>query len=227
MKNLLVSSAIIALLSAGAASAEVAFEKGTVGVNFGIIDDEDYTLVDIDAKVAFTTGNFGFQIDAGVIGFTDFSDMESFGTSGLHFYKNTANGAKFGAFLSNTVTIRQVGVEAMVPLGALDIEGSFGAFNEDFGSSDYYEATFDLYYGVSERIELNAGVNHFFDADGSDTTYHVNGTYMFPNSGVAVTVGYEDFDGESIINAGVSWSFGPNQDTRLFSDRNFNLIFGT
>ena len=226
MKKLLVSSAVVALLSAGAASAEVAFEKGTIGVDLGFIDGEDVTLFDVDARIAFTTGSFGFQIDSGMMGITDFSDMESFGTFGLHFYKNTANGAKFGAYLANTYFINQVGVEAIVPFGALDIEASLGMLGEDFGSSDLYQATFDVFYGVSENIELNAGVDHLFDDSDSVTIYRVNGTYMIPNSDVAVTVGYEDIDGESIINAGVSWSFGPNQDTRLFGDRGFDFLFG-
>ena len=227
MKKVLMITSAMAFGLAGAANADVVFEKGTFALNLGLISGEDVSLFDVDAQAAFTTGTLGFQLDGGMTGITDFSDIESFGAFGVHFYKNTASGAKFGAYLANSYFVTQVGAEGMVSLGAFDVEGSAGIITEGYGPENIYNATLDVYYGISDRIELNAGVNHLFDSNNSFTIFEVGGSYMLPNNDIALNIGYRSFDSESVIDAGVSWSFGPNQDMRLFGKRGIDIfLFG-
>lgn len=226
MKKLLLMSTVAAIALASAAQAQVAFEKGTVSLNFGIISDADITLVDAESALAFSTGNLGFQIDGAINMITDFSNFDSFGSYGLHFYKPTANGNKYGAYVSASYFLTQVGAEAMVSVGALDIEGSIGILSADFGLDNIYNATIDLYYTVNENIEVSAGYNLYFDDANSEGIFRIGGSYMLPNSDLAINAGYRDQFESSIIDIGVTWSFGGNQDMRLFGDRTSDLFFG-
>ena len=227
MKKSLIAAAVAGLALANTAQAETTFEKGTFSLGLGFPSAvSDVTLINIGSQAAFSTGNFGFQIDAGMIGYTDFSALESFGTFGVHFHKNAANGNKYGAFLANTYLLNQIGVEAMVGLGAFDIEVSAGIFDEGPGPQNLYNVSANAFYAINDSIEVNAGVEVFLYDGNSETIYEVGGTYKLPNSGVAVNAGYRGIDGESVIEAGVSWSFGPNQDMRMFSERGFDIFFG-
>lgn len=231
---LLTTTAILAL--AGAAQADVEFVKGTVALDVSYFDGPDLYIIDAGVDAAFNVGNFGFQFGGANVTWTDFGDSYSYGTFDLHFYRNTAAGHKFGAYVVSGGGFgpfgggsTSYGVEGMFGFGNLDIEIAAGATDySSFFSATFGNAGASLYYGIGENFEVSASYNYTFDFDGpySESNFSVGASYTIPNSAVSINGSYETFDGADIYGIGLSWSFGPNQDERLFGHNSGFAVFG-
>jgi len=236
MKYLLLGAA--AALAIGSASqAQVTFSKGVGSFsvsNSGVVFGPDTVVFDTEFDVAFNAGNFGFQVGSGSQLFTNFSSSFSIANFDLHAYKNTGNGNKFGAYISSGGGVffgggNVIGAEAMIGLGALDVEASVG-YLSGLGS-DLILASLDVYVDVSPSLEVSAGYEGLFDGPFEASNARVGAAYAFGSSGYAVTADYNfnvSGGGSDSYNVGVSWEFGPNTDERLFGDRYFDVFaFGS
>lgn len=230
MKFILLGTA--AALAIGSASqAEVTFTKGVGSFSLGSFAEvDDYMIFDTEFDTAFSAGNFGFQIGAGLQNITDFSDSISLSNFELHGYKNTGNDNKFGVYVASGFGYyfgggNVIGAEAMIGLGAIDLEASVGYVS--ISGSDLIMASLDVYVDVSSNIELSAGFDGIFIDSDSYSSANVGASYAFGSSGYSVNAEYsfgiDDYVSDH-YKVGISWEFGPNSDERLFGDRYLDFV---
>jgi len=224
---LLMTTAAVAI--AGAAQAEVSFVKGTVSVDVSLVDGTDMNLTDTGADAAFSIGTYGFQFGGGNLTFSDGSESESLGYSNAHVYYQAANGNKYGVYSSAMSAFDEYGVEGMFNIGPVDVEAYAGYM--DFDGDSLGHAGLEAFFEVSEGIEVSAGYETIFETDsGGDSfdSYSVGASYDIPNTNLTATASYESFDSgsEAMYGIGLEWSFGPNQDERLFGSRELPFVGG-
>ncbi|MCF6305243.1 MAG: hypothetical protein L3J33_07725 [Rhodobacteraceae bacterium] len=234
MKKSLVAAAAVMSLS-GAASAQVAFQFGTIDLDYYNADfPADIYMFGGSARADYDIGNFGLQLDGNIVVMTDFSSNFTSSSVGAHVYKELGNGTKLGAylgaeiisFLGSTSTLFSYGLEGMTSLGPVDVEAYLGGLSFE-GSNIFWTADVDAYYSVTEALEISAGITHMFDDGFSDTGYSIGVKYDIPNMPISIGAEYtfNEFDDMVILKA--SYAFGGPTDERLFSERQSNfLVFG-
>jgi len=222
-KILLATTAVVAF--SGASQAQVVFEGGVVDLGIQFVQGESFSLINAGTSAAFSVGNFGFQIDGAMHMYDAFDDGPTFSSYGLHFYKPTANGAKFVS--SSAIYYTEVGAEVMFDLGPATIEASVGFLG--YGPADNIVATgINASFDVTERLSFGAGYNVWFNDSDSFGFYNINAAYDINDTGLSVNASYSGYDDSSIglIGVGVSWGFGPNSGNGLFNNRSMNFLFG-
>lgn len=227
MKNLLLATTA-AFGLAGAAHAQMTLVGGSASINYGAAQFFDSTSVyNLDVNSAWSLGNFGVQAGAQVTLYDPSGNSSTSYAADAHFYRQTANGNKYGGFVNilggnNGGNLYDVGVEAMLSFGMVDVEASTGVWYNSF-SSGTDTGSFDLaaYYAVTDNIEINASMNSIYQIGGPGfiALYQVGAAYEFPSNGLVASAGYGFYNEGSadLITVGLGWKFGPNQDERLFN----------
>jgi len=235
MKRLLLAAATVASLS-GAASAQVAFQFGTL--DFTRLYSDEFSSINYylsgNGRGDYNIGNLGMQLDGGVLMMTDPITPFYFYSAGIHIYKPLVNGTKLGAYASIDVMdfsgrfgpitpkIYGFGVESITRIGPVEIEAYIGRLSYENGFV-YWLTEVDVFYELSDAFELSAGVTHFFDGA---TSYSFGATYTFPNSPVSLGADYAFDDNFSYLGVTASYALGAPTDERLFQKRGGITFFG-
>ena len=223
----LLCSGVAALGFGSPSIAEVTFDSGSVSIGFEQLSISDVSFIDFDSALAFTSGNFGFQLDGSISYFVQegFNSV-TLPSFGVHMFHQLDNGHKYGAYASYSgYGLRAIGAEALVALGPVNLEAAIAQLS---GSGDpLYTVALDLSYAASENIELNASYETYFDGNGySGDFFSLGATYYIPNSSFAVSAEYLGLDGgASSFGANISWHFGPNSSRNLWNDRISNYKY--
>ncbi len=231
MKNLLPFT-LLATLAAGTASAQLAFESGSIDAAYYPLSGTDFVGYALGVRGDYQLGGLGVQLDGSATLFNGVGDDVTEYSIGLHAYKALPSGAKFGAFVGldsffYATPFKNFGAEAMVSLGSVDMEASVGRVYLDNFNNGVWIANLDAYYEISPAIEVSAGAIIFFDAEIESTFYTIGAEYTLPNMPLSIGAQYlTDGEGTDDINIVASFAFGPKTDERLFSGRAYPLYIG-
>ncbi len=230
MEFLFACTTALLALSGAAKAQEVIFDKGTV--NLALFTDSTGSSLIQNAGMdsAFSVGNFGFQFGGNLQTVSGQFGTSTTGAFDLRFYKPTANGNKFGAYVASTSLTglfegTVFGAEAMVSAGPFDIEASIGT-PSGFFFGNYTFATLDGYLDIGDRLTLNVGYDVVFDQFDSLGGWTAGASYKFPGSGMALSAYASSYEiGIATYGVGVSWDFGANTEERLWSDRSIQSVY--
>ncbi len=230
MKYLLACTTAILALSGAASAQEVTFDKGTVNIALYTDSTASALIQNSGMDAAFSVGNFGFQFGGNLQTISSQFGTSTTGAFDLRFYKPTANGNKFGAYVASTSLTglfegSVIGVEAMVSAGPFDVEVSVGT-PTGFFFGNYTFATLDGYLDIGDRVTLNVGYDVVFDQFESIGGWTAGASYKFPGSGMALSAYAGSYEiGIATYGVGLSWDFGANSEERLWSDRSIQSVF--
>ncbi len=235
MKKSLVAAVAVMSLS-GAASAQVAFQFGTIDLEYYNADlGPDVYMFGGSGRADYDIGNFGLQLDGNILVITDFSSSFMTSSVGAHVYKELGSNTKVGTYLGidaidafgSSLNFFNYGLEGITSLGPVDFEAYLGGVLFE-GSSLFWRADVDAYYSITETLELSAGIAHMFDGGFNETAYNIGVMYDFSNMPISIGAEYTFNEFDDIVIFKASYAFGGPADERLFSERqsNFLLFFG-
>lgn len=232
MKNSLVAAAAIMSLS-GAASAQVAFQFGTIDLEYFVVNHgQDVYTFSGGGRADYDIGNLGLQLDGTAFAITNFDATYTNLSVGAHVYKQFENGAKLGAYfgiksfegpLIQQLIAHKFGLEGMMSFGPLDIDAYLGGAiaNGHF----FWMVDIDAYYSITDRLELSVGMAKIMDANSNSTDYSIGLMYDIPNVPLSIGFEYQPDDIFDTVVVNVSYAFGAPSDERLFGKRVRNAIF--
>ncbi len=232
MNKYLVAAAAVMSLS-GAASAQVAFQFGTIDLEyFDVNHGLDVYTFSGGGRADYDIGNLGLQLDGTAFAITNFNSSYTNLSVGAHVYKQLENGAKFGAYFGiksfdgpiiPQLIVYKFGLEGMMRFGPLDVDAYLGGSiaNGYF----FWMVDVDVYYSLTDRLELSLGMAQIIDEERVSTDYSIGLMYDIPNAPLSIGLEYLPDDLSSMVVVNASYAFGAPTNERLFGKRVRNAIY--
>lgn len=223
---------VIALASciASIANAQMAFKSGVIDFSYTDTDlGQDIVNLSFGGRADYDIGALGLQLDGNVATITDFAfSLEQYSV-GIHINKTLNNGTKLGGFVGaqtlsfwgSTLEFYNIGAEAMMSFGQVDVETAIiGIFLDDLSDADW-RVKVDLYYTVSPAFEVSLGVDYWLDDGPYTALYSVGANYQLPNMPLSIGAKYSASEGFDTLEFVASYEFGDPNNQRLFQTRSF------
>lgn len=232
MNKYLVAATVIMSLS-GAASAQVAFQFGTIDLEyFDVNYGQDVYTFSGGGRADYDIGSLGLQLDGTAFAITNFNSTYTNLSAGAHVYKQFENGAKFGAYVGiksfdgpaiPQLIIYKFGLEGMMSFGPLDVDAYLGGAI----ANGYFSwiVDIDAYYSLTNTLELSVGMAQIIDEERVSTDYSIGLMYDIPNMPVSIGLEYVPDDLNSMVVVSASYAFGAPTNERLFGKRVRNAIY--